>query len=552
MFEWLNLFPPYLVVFTVLLVILPSIIGFGIRITLYQYLQNSVKKVQRLITGSNRGIQPAIVEKLERRFQQASHQLESVNTSALIDGIYSEEKFLFFSQSLRCEQWDYFTRVLPNLLLAFGLLGTFLGITLNLTNISEIIHQGSVNGDNLVENLQTPLQSMGIAFITSLIALVFSSILTVTNLRYNISLAKDCLISSLEDYLDNIFQPTIEGNSRLDKAVNRMVEQQNEFLMRFHDNVTKAVESSLGRVAQQIADGNIEATKLARQVYERFTETSGTLARGADVFQQSTVVLQNHVNSLHEIVQHKNFVEYSKTLQGSAKIFREASQKIEQSQFADKLSNASTNLMTAHNQFADSTSVLNQSIQSIKSVIQDFKQSIQQMIDLGSQISNLNQQSAQIIELNQKQLIIEEESLTNIQSELVNLMQTVTNYQQQANSGLDSLRNNLINSIDYYLENNNQKLQQVSLTIEQYVTSIREIQSELTHLVNAVNTQTDESKSWLAKLSNWMVQINGNNQQQIQLISQNLEQIQSELSQLRELRRQQLDEIVLNGYNKQL
>ncbi|MBE9170329.1 hypothetical protein IQ238_23345 [Pleurocapsales cyanobacterium LEGE 06147] len=229
MFELLNLIPSYLIYLTVTLVIIPTIAAVCLRYSLYQHLTNSAKKVNRLLALESRGQQPKIVENLENRFRQAREKLEQVNTIALIDGVYSQEKFTCFGFSLRCEQWDYFCQTLPNLLLAFGLLGTFFGITLNLSNISQALEQGSPDVTNLIVQLQTPLQSMGIAFITSLIAIFCSSVLILINLRCNTNLAKSLLISSLEDYLDNIFQRSIEGISRLDLAINRMVKQQEEF-----------------------------------------------------------------------------------------------------------------------------------------------------------------------------------------------------------------------------------------------------------------------------------------------------------------------------------
>ncbi len=494
MFEWIKLFPPYLVFLTFVFVILPTILSCLIRISLYKYLQDSAKKVTRLITGRSRGKQPSIVEKLEARFKKASSQLESVNTLALIEGIYSEETFPFLSKLLRCEQWDYFSRALPNLLLSFGLLGTFLGITLNLTNISEIIHQGNIDNSSLVQNLQAPLQSMGIAFITSLIALLCSSVLTVINLRFNTNLARNWLISSLEDYLDNIFHPTIEGNSRLDKAVNRMVEQQNEFLTRFHENVTKAVESSLGRVAQQIAEGNREAASLAKQVYERLTETSGTLARGSETFLSSTLLLERHINSLHEIVQHESFVEYAQTLHHAGQVFLEASENIEQSQFADKLASTTTDLVASHRQFAESSSFLHQSTQYLQTLTQ-------RMVSLGDQIADLNQQSTQIIELNKNQLVIEEKSLTDIKSELVKLVETVKTYQEGANSEFCKLGNNLVSNIHDQLGSNSENLQLVSQSIEQSASALRETKTELSQLLAAVNNNTNSLNSSLQYLN---------------------------------------------------
>ena len=121
--------PLYLILITVFLVVIPSLVTIFLRIYLYRYLIDLTDKVQRLIkTGSAKG-QPKIIQTLEARFEQASKQLEQVNTGALIDQIYSQETIKGFT----CEQIDYLCRILPNLLLAFGLLGTFLGITINLS-----------------------------------------------------------------------------------------------------------------------------------------------------------------------------------------------------------------------------------------------------------------------------------------------------------------------------------------------------------------------------------------------------------------------------------
>ncbi|NJO99001.1 MAG: hypothetical protein HC764_25895 [Pleurocapsa sp. CRU_1_2] len=84
-----------------------------LRHSLYRYLISSANKVSRLISYESRGKQPQIVENLEARFKQASQKLEQVNTIALIDGLYSQEKLNFLGISLRCEQWDYFVRHYP-------------------------------------------------------------------------------------------------------------------------------------------------------------------------------------------------------------------------------------------------------------------------------------------------------------------------------------------------------------------------------------------------------------------------------------------------------
>ena len=610
-----NLFPPYLILLTLVLVIFPTVLAVGIRITLYKHLQKSTAKVKRLIRGKSRGVQPKIVSNLENRFKIASNQLDDVNTAALVDSLYHAEKFTFMSKSLRCEKWDYFVRVLPNLLLAFGLLGTFFGITLNLTGISTLIDINNVDVQSLGEKLKTPLESMGIAFITSLIGLACSSLLTVINLIFNTNLAKVNLISSLEDYLDNILQPTVEGNSRLDKAVNRMVDKQQAFLTNFHTEVTRVLESSLGKVAKKIADGNQETAKLVTQVCERLTETAGTLSTGATTFQrsafelneqvpiitqanreftqssqelknsvllfkqaselieksnfsgnierftaslaetqarftQSTALLEQNIgeiissnkraNDLAEQV-YLNIQESSQKLQNSAVGFLEASEKIESSQFADKLVQASADLMTAHQQFANSTTDLNQSTQSLASLTQDFQRSMTTMVELGIKITDLNQKSEIILEQNQQRSVTEQEKLSNIQGELVKLIETVKTYQDSFNSESKQLGNQLINRLDERLSQTSDKILTASNAIERSSNNLDVTNANLSLLIDTVTeqlTQVKESlQSELNLLSNNLGMVVDDkltkNSEQLKAVSQSIEKTANQFGSLK-------------------
>jgi methyl-accepting chemotaxis protein len=598
--------------------------------TLYKYLQDStvkvkdlirkkitVKDLKDLIEGKSSEKIPKIISNLNlaKRFDEASRQLDDVNTAALVDSLYHEEKFTFMSKSLSCEKWDYFVRVLPNLLLAFGLLGTFLGITLNLTGISTLIDINNVDVQSLGEKLKTPLESMGIAFITSLIGLACSSLLTVINLIFNTNLAKVNLISSLEDYLDNILQPTVEGNSRLNKAVDSMVEKQQAFLTNFHNEVTRVLESSLREVAKEIAERNQETAKLVTQVCERLTETAGTLSTGASTFQRSAFELNEQVpiitqanreftqssqelkNSVllfkqaSELIEKSNFSgnmerftaslaetqarftqstalleqnigeiissnkrandlaeqvylnvqESSQKLQDSALGFLEASEKIESSQFADKLVQATADLMTAHQQFANSTTDLNQSTQSLASLTQDFHRSMTTMVELGIKITDLNQKSETILEQNQQRSVTEQEKLSNIQGELVKLIETVKTYQDSFNSESKQLGNQLINRLDERLSQTSDKILTASHGIERSSNNLDVTNANLSRLIDTVTeqlTQVKESlQSELNLLSNNLGMVVDDkltkNSEQLKAVSQSIEKTANQFGSLK-------------------
>lgn len=356
MLETFKIFPLWLTITTIIFVILPAIFSGFIRRNLYKHLEDLESKTRRLVNGDSQGIQPRFINLLRQRFAKASQQIENVNTIALIDGVYHQETISFLKFKIRCEEAEYITKTIPNLLLAFGLLGTFLGITLNLNSISEIINQGEADILDLTNQLQQPLQSMAIAFITSLIGLFCASILTVTNLKYNINLEKNSLLNNLEDYLDNIYKPLVEGDTRLDKAVNKMVEKQTEFLTRFHENVGQVLERTFKKAADRIADENEKSQQLANQVYQNLLDASSAITAGANVFQLSTKTLESQVESLQKMIPilRQNIESFAQ----SSNLILTASHRIEASKFSENLEKITDNLAQTQEAFTASTKEL--------------------------------------------------------------------------------------------------------------------------------------------------------------------------------------------------
>ncbi|MGI0481575.1 hypothetical protein ACN4EE_12380 [Geminocystis sp. CENA526] len=356
MLETFKIFPLWLTITTVIFVILPAILSAFTRRSLYQHLRDLEKKTRRLVNGDSEGIQPRFINLLQQRFTKSSQQIENVNTIALIDGVYHQETITFLNIKIRCEEAEYITKTIPNLLLAFGLLGTFLGITLNLNSISQIINTGGTNIIDLTSQLQQPLQSMGIAFITSLIGLLCASILTIINLKYNISLEKNSLLNNLEDYLDNIYKPLVEGDTRLDKAVNKMVDKQTEFLTRFHENVGQVLERTFKQAADRIAEENEKSQKIITQLYENLFDACSSINTGANIFKECIVKLGNEIQNLQNImpILRKNIENFDK----SSNIILIASNNIKESKFSENLEKITVDLAETESKFTETTKLL--------------------------------------------------------------------------------------------------------------------------------------------------------------------------------------------------
>jgi hypothetical protein len=356
------------------LVILPAIAVFLLRLSLHKKLKEINNRISRLLVdGEEEGIQPEIVKRLRNRYQKASQKLEHVNTLALIDSIYKDERVRFLVFKIQFDRADGITRALPNLLIAFGLIGTFLGITSNLTNISEIVtgfsdSNGNITG--LVQKLQKPLQDMGIAFSASLFGLSFGSMLTIVNTIFNTSIAKHQLIASLEDYLDNIYKPTVEGNTRLDTAIDRMVDAQQQFLLRFHENVGRVLETSFGRAANQIAEECGRINQIAENVYTNFSNAAGTISTGATTFQQAATSLET---------QTKNLADSLYGFKSGVDTFKIAANQIENNNIVQNLDRVLAELNTSQQAFATSTTTLQDSLIGITTSNQTAAQLAQQV-----------------------------------------------------------------------------------------------------------------------------------------------------------------------------
>ncbi len=529
--------PPELIFITILFVVLPSIATVFYRFALYQHLISLEQKVRRLIDRASPGQQPKILDKLEKRFREASSNLDQVNTAALIDQIYSQEKVWGFS----CEQIDYFCRILPNLLLAFGLLGTFIGITINLGTLSQTINQtNSANVSSLIAELKRPLEGMSIAFITSLTGLFFSMILTLFNWLRNTSFAKYRLISSLEDYLDNIYHPKVQGDTRLDKIVNRMVNQQDEFLSRFGDTVRDAVEKSIGSVAKQIAQGNKEAAELAKQVYERFYEAAGTISGAADEFE-------------HAIAQ----------LNKKSDVFKQSAEIFANSQFPQKLSAATEDLTTMQERFSQSAVSLAETTKFIEGAIVEVQRCSQELTTLAIDIKNSNQTSIQVLELhrnNQNSLgeIIPQlkqgassfsraiNKLDKLEKEIVNkaetftkLVELVKNYTEQSNSTIEALGDRLIFNLSQQIGSNNQQVKAVVANLEEFANQLGvKFDMSKSDFIDVIQNNNQsfntEYKNLSAMIIQGIVKQTEANKQGMQMLISNIQQFNQDVNRIKD------------------
>ena len=147
---------------------------------------------------------------------------KDVNTPAIVaNGVNSR-----LGGSLLCER---FLNNAVSLFVTLGLFGTFLGLSLSVSSLTELL--GSNTGewlsvlDSVGGGLMSALSCMGVAFYTSLVGVACSIVLTILRSIFSVQHTREKMETRLELWLDHDVAPTLPTEAPKDNAdlVHQMV-----------------------------------------------------------------------------------------------------------------------------------------------------------------------------------------------------------------------------------------------------------------------------------------------------------------------------------------
>ncbi len=130
-----------------------------------------------------------------------SADVKDINTQAIIEknihkhlaGALLGERFLSKSISL---------------MIVLGLLGTFYGLTLSISELVGLLNNASetivTDVSSITGGLISSIQGMSVAFITSLFGISSSILVTILNIAFSIKEQREAIMVFAEEYLDNI------------------------------------------------------------------------------------------------------------------------------------------------------------------------------------------------------------------------------------------------------------------------------------------------------------------------------------------------------------
>ena len=199
-------------------VIVISIIAvlFVLAVILLLYVRLRYRLLEGKAGGTDqeaRGFRAALLKEYTEAYRQYGRD---VNTPAIISDVVGRR----LSGLLLCER--YLNNAV-SLFVTLGLFGTFLGLSMSVTSLTELISLSNTSEwlsvmDSVGGGLLSALSGMGVAFYTSLVGAGCSILLTILRTILSPQAAREKLETRLELWLDTEIAPTLTTEAVKDDA----------------------------------------------------------------------------------------------------------------------------------------------------------------------------------------------------------------------------------------------------------------------------------------------------------------------------------------------
>jgi len=474
-----------------------------IRIVLRKDLENLISQAKILVSERDVTLKHPIIQEAEKRINSYKNGADKFNAAVTIDQIYSINKLWIASR----DSWDFVCRSFPNVLISLGLLGTFVGITSNLSSIQGILRNSTGTTEQITARLQEPLNGMATAFGSSLIALVCGIALTLVNLVWNTTVAKYRFLSLLEDYLNSKVANTPTGTI-LAEIQDSLRSFRQEMVSIFKNEIAQAIGNSFTKQIEQITTENKRLNANLNSLVDGFRDSATKISDSSQAFQYAAGVLSgselpNSIDRFSSTIEQvtATFEETSNSVESSSIQFQEAAQKL------DDYSGKSLQLYDAFRDLIRITQSnednLMEAIPAIKAEREILISTVELIRDLQSNI----ELSAQSLSAKSDESILAKAELVRLTKSINAVTQKITEKLYQGldfnslhddNQTIIQLLQEIISCVDISNSNysdttnnldNNQK-------IEQLILAANEISSQLINasvIVNEDNAQINQS-----------------------------------------------------------
>ena len=222
---------------------------------------------------------------------------QNTNTPAIINSAMAAR----LNGSLLCER---FMNSAVSMFVTLGLFGTFLGLSLSVSSLTDLISLSSSEEwlsilDSVGGGLVSALSGMGVAFYTSLVGVACSILFTILRTICNPQAQREKLETITELWLDHVVAPTLETQYTADDE-SRMVQLKEE--LRAH---ARSVQKSLSactdnmeRVLQQTTESLGKMIEYSKEPIGVFYDTVNTFNQNVRDFSEFNYDLRGNIERM--------------------------------------------------------------------------------------------------------------------------------------------------------------------------------------------------------------------------------------------------------------
>ena len=216
---------------------------FILAVILLFYVRIHYRVLEGKASGSNqsaRGFRSAVLKEYTAAYKQYG---QDVNTPAIISDVIGSR----LSGLLLCER---FLNYAVSLFVTLGLFGTFLGLSMSVSSLTELLGMSNTSEwmsvmDSVGGGLMSALSGMGVAFYTSLFGAGCSILLTILRTLLSPQAARERLETRLELWLDTEIAPTLTTEAVKDdvELLSRLIDALNASVSEIRTSMRNAADS---------------------------------------------------------------------------------------------------------------------------------------------------------------------------------------------------------------------------------------------------------------------------------------------------------------------
>ena len=253
----------------------------------------------------------------------------------------------------------------------------------------------------------------------------------------------------------------------------------------------------------------IEASKFS----EHLESLTAKLANTQKSFARSTENLENQIQTIGKTQQetaelaqqiYTQLQSTSDRMQDSSLSFIEAAETFKASDFADKLTTATNELITIPQQFNDSTNILHSSTENIAKAIAKIDTSTESTNSLIERVNQLNLHSTKLLETSDRNIKQEIDGFNKIETELKTIVATLDKHKEQINESIGNFGSKILTNLNEQTGDNVAELKRITTGINNSSSSLKDTLAETAKLINVLEDYRVSFNSLNSQLS-WLI-----------------------------------------------